>query len=205
MENIIEIGAVLTASALAMILHELPKSIMYILTGRHCQPEDKRRIFRLHQYIDPVGWILFLVCHAGCSKPYPYRLKEKDTNIAIGLTGFLSLGVMIAAGYVFYYNIIPYLPLITGWTLTSPLLKFVAVTSWFFLYASCVLLIINLFPTTASDMFLLIIGIAPSKLIYLLKNDAMIKGLLIFAIILGLIPYAAGIIMNGIGYLTGIV
>ena len=38
MENIIEIGAVLTASALAMILHELPKSIMYILTGRHCQP-----------------------------------------------------------------------------------------------------------------------------------------------------------------------
>ena len=89
--------------------------------------------------------------------------------------------------------------------MTSPLLKFVAVTSWFFLYASCVLLIINLFPITASDIFLLIIGISPSKLIYLLKNDGMIKGLLIFAIVLGLIPYGAGIIMNGISSLAGIV
>ena len=61
MEYIIEIGAILFASSLAMVLHELPKSVVYVLTGRHCQAEDRYRIFKLHQYVDPVGWILFLI------------------------------------------------------------------------------------------------------------------------------------------------
>ena len=74
MEYIIEITAVLSASALAMILHELPKSIIYVLTGRHCEEKDKYRIFKLSRYIDPVGLILFLTCHAGCSRPYPLSL-----------------------------------------------------------------------------------------------------------------------------------
>ena len=159
MEYIIEITAVLAASALAMILHELPKSIIYVLTGRHCEEKDKYRIFKLSRYIDPVGLILFLTCHAGCSRPYPYRLKEKDTNVAIGLTGFLSLGVMMMAGYAFYYLILPSLPIILGVNPTDHLMLFFVQASWYFIYAVFVLFIVNLFPMISSDIFLSLIHI----------------------------------------------
>ena len=178
MEYIIEIGAILFASSLAMVLHELPKSVVYVLTGRHCQAEDRYRIFKLHQYVDPVGWILFLICHAGCSRPYPYRLKEKDTNVAIGLTGFLSL-------------VLPCLPIALGLNPRGEVMVFLVQTSWYFVYAVFVLLMVNLFPMISSDIFLLIIAISPSKLIPLMKNDTLIKGLLIICIVLGVISSLA--------------
>ncbi|WP_132087580.1 hypothetical protein [Frisingicoccus caecimuris] len=191
MEYIIEIGAILFASSLAMVLHELPKSVVYVLTGRHCQAEDRYRIFKLHQYVDPVGWILFLICHAGCSRPYPYRLKEKDTNVAIGLTGFLSLGVMLMAGYAFYHLVLPHIPIALGLNPRGEVMVFLVQTSWYFVYAVFVLLIVNLFPMISSDIFLLIIAISPSKLIPLMKNDTLIKGLLIICIVLGVISSLA--------------
>ena len=191
MEYIIEIGAILFASSLAMVLHELPKSVVYVLTGRHCQAEDRYRIFKLHQYVDPVGWILFLICHAGCSRPYPYRLKEKDTNVAIGLTGFLSLGVMLMSGYAFYHLVLPHIPIALGLNPRGEVMVFLVQTSWYFVYAVFVLLIVNLFPMISSDIFLLIIAISPSKLIPLMKNDTLIKGLLIICIVLGVISSLA--------------
>lgn len=198
MEYIIEIGAVLAASALAMILHELPKSIVYVLTGRHCQDGDRRRIFRLYQYIDPVGLILFLTCHAGCSRPYAYRLKEKDTNAAIGLTGFLTLGVLLMAGYACYHLVLPYLPMTLGLGVQEPMMLFLIQLNWYFIYAVMVLLIVNLFPMISSDIFLIIIAISPSRLIPLMKNDAMIKGILILCIVLNVISSLA---VQGMGRL----
>ena len=191
MEYIIEIGAILLASSLAMMLHELPKSIAYVLTGRHCQAGDRHRIFKLYQYIDPVGCILFLTCNAGCSRPYPYRLKEKDTNVAIGLTGFLTLGVMLMAGSAFYHLVLPYLPMILGIDPKGQLMVFFIQLSWYFIYAVMVLLIVNLFPMISSDIFLIIIAVAPSKLIPLMKNDALIKGLLIICIVFNIVSSLA--------------
>ena len=205
MEYIIEITAVLAASALAMILHELPKSIIYVLTGRHCEEKDKYRIFKLSRYIDPVGLILFLTCHAGCSRPYPYRLKEKDTNVAIGLTGFLSLGVMLMAGYAFYYLILPRLPMILGVNLTDHLMLFFVQASWYFIYAVFVLFIVNLFPMISSDIFLIIVAISPKQLIPLMKNDTLIKCLLFICIVLGGISMLAAQGKGGIEQLLGFV
>lgn len=198
MKILIEVGAFLLASALAMILHELPKSVMYVLTSRHCRAEDKRRIWRLHQYIDPVGWILFLTCHAGCSKPYPYRLKEKDTNIAIGLTGFLALGVMILGGYALEYSGIFYLPGVVSSEAQGLLWQFAVQTNWYFNYASIILLIVNLIPIVSSDISLLIIAFSPKYLISMLKNDTMIKGLFLIAVVFGWISKLA---LFGLGWL----
>lgn len=201
MNIVIEAGAILLASALAMILHELPKSIVYILTGRHCRAGDRRRIFQFHRYIDPVGWILFLTCHAGCSKPYPYRLKEKDTNIAIGLTGFLSLGVMIMGGYALYYLKVLQLPMTAGWNPDGVLMQFTVQTSWYFIYASMVLLIVNLIPLISSDISLLIIAFSPKRLISLLKNDTVIKAILILCIVFGWISVLALQGISGLDHL----
>ncbi|WP_418745821.1 hypothetical protein [Frisingicoccus sp.] len=205
MEYIIEIAAVLAASALAMILHELPKSIIYVLTGRHCEKKDKYRIFKLYRYVDPVGLILFLTCHAGCSRPYPYRLKEKDTNVAIGMTGFLSLGVMLIAGYAFYHMVLPRLPMILGMNPGDSGMIFLIQASWYFIYAVFVLFIVNLFPMISSDIFLIIVAISPKRLIPLMKNDTLIKGLLIVCIVLGGISALAVQGMNGMEQFLGFV
>ncbi len=191
MEYMIEAGAILLASALAMMLHELPKSMVYVLTGRHCQPADRYRIFKLYQYIDSVGWILFLICHAGCSRPYPYRLKEKDTNVAIGLTGFLTLGVLLMAGYASYHLVLPRLPMTLGIDMDGQWMVFLVQLNWYFIHAVMVLGIVNLFPMITSDIFLIIIALSPSKMIPLMKNDALIKGLLIICIIFNVISSLA--------------
>lgn len=183
MEYIVEIVAILLASALVMILHELPKAIMYLLTGRHCREEDRKNIFKLHRYIDPIGLILFLVCHAGASRPYPYRLKEKDTNIAIGMVGFLTLILMIIGGCAFYNFLLMRFPVLYSTDIQNPGMLLLIKMSWYFIYASIVLLIVNIFPTPTSDMFLLIIAMAPSKLLSLLKYDSYIKVALLLCFI----------------------
>lgn len=175
MEYVLEIAAILLASALVMILHELPKSIMYVLTSRHCRKEDRFHIFKLHQYIDPIGMIMFVICHAGASRPYPYRLKEKDTNIAIGMIGFLSLIVMILGGYIIYLQILTRFPIVFNVGAENPGMYLLVKFSWYFIYASIALFIVNLFPTATSDIFLLIVAVAPSKLVSLLKYDSVIK------------------------------
>ena len=175
MEYLIEILAVLLASSCVMILHELPKSLMYIATGRHCQPEDRRKIFRLFQYVDPIGLILFLVCHAGASRPYSYRLKESDTNIAIGMAGFLSLILMIVAGTAVYNYVLMNYPILYTVDATQPGLLLLIKTIWCFIYAAIVLLVVNLFPTVSSDLFLLIVAVVPSRLTWFFKYDPMIK------------------------------
>lgn len=191
MEYIIEILAILTASAVAMILHEFPKSVMYLLTGRHWKAEDRLGIFKLHQYIDPVGWLLFLICHAGASRPYPYRLKEKDTNIAIGMTGFLTLVLMILGGYAIYGWWVLKIPAVLQGDTLGYGMTFLVKTSWYFIYAAFVLLIVNLVPTVTSDMFLMIVAVAPSKLISLLKYDSLIKTALLLCFVFQYVQSAA--------------
>lgn len=191
MEYMVEIASILTASVLAMILHEFPKAVMYLLTGRHCKKEDRLGIFKLYQYIDPVGLLLFLVCHAGASRPYPYRLKEKDTNIAIGMVGFLTLIVMVLGGYAVYESVVLKIPAVNSGEELGYALTFLMKTSWYFIYAAFVLLIVNFFPTVTSDMFLLIVAIAPSKLISLLKYDSLIKSAILLCFVFQYIQNAA--------------
>lgn len=205
MEYTIEILSILLASSIVMIVHELPKSIMYVLTGRHCRPEDRWKIFKIYQYIDPIGLILFLTCHAGTSKPYPYRLKEKDTNLAIGLSGLLTLCVMIVASYFIYYQVVFNLLVTVGLESGGMPMLFVVKISWYLIYASIVLFIINLVPMTTSDMFLLIIAISPAKMLGLLKKDTVIKGMMIIAIVLGLVSSLALTGMNFMSEFLGFV
>lgn len=128
--------------------------------------------------------------------------EREDTNVAIGLTGFLSLGVMLMAGYAFYHLVLPYLPMTLGLDARGEVMIFLVQTSWYFIYAVFVLLIVNLFPMISSDIFLLIIAISPSKLIPLMKNDTMVKGLLIICIVLGGISSLAvqGMEQSGAGF-----
>ena len=95
------------------------------------------------------------------------------------------------AGYAFYHLMLPHIPIALGLNPRGEVMVFLVQTSWYFVYAVFVLLIVNLFPMISSDIFLLIIAISPSKLIPLMKNDTLIKGLLIICIVLGVISSLA--------------
>lgn len=205
MEYGLEIAAILMATAWVMMLHELPKSIMYIITGRHCQKEDKYKIFRIFQYIDPIGLILFLLCHAGASRPYPYRLKERDTNIAIGMTGFLTLAIMIVASVALYNYLLMNYPVFYNVGVDQPLMYVIIKMSWYFMYASIALFIVNLFPIATSDIFLLIVAVAPGKLMKLLKYDSIFKIALLMCMIFNYIQRWAMIGMELIYEFLGFV
>lgn len=196
MEYGLEIAAIFIATAWVMMLHELPKSIMYIITGRHCQKEDKYKIFKTFQYIDPIGLILFLLCHAGASRPYPYRLKERDTNIAIGMTGFLTLSIMIVASVALYNYLLMNYPVFYNVGVDQPLMYVIIKMSWYFMYASIALFIVNLFPIATSDIFLVIVAAAPGKLMKLLKYDSIFKIALLMCIIFNYIQKWAMMGMN---------
>ena len=55
--------------------------------------------------------------------------------------------------------------------------------SWYFIYASITLLIVNLFPIATSDMFLLIVAAAPHNLMKFLKYESLIKVALMMCMI----------------------
>lgn len=191
-----EILAALAASAFVMIVHELLKSVAYVLTGRHCQKGDRVRIFRVSRYVDPIGWLLFLICSAGFSKPYAYRLKEKDTNASIGLTGFLTLAVLTAASLSLFVFKTRFIVFDDGTDILNLLAYFaVALNSYVALF-SISLFIVNLVPTLTSDMALLIMAVSPRQLIRLVRLDAGLKGALLLMIILGVVSSMSGAAMD---------
>lgn len=194
----VEILAVLVASAFVMIVHELLKSIAYVLTGRHCQKGDGWRIFRIFQYVDPIGWILFLTCNAGFSKPFMYRLKEKDTNAAIGLTGFLTLAVLTMAALTVYVLKVRFIQYDDGTDFWNLLSYFIVALNGYVILFSISLFIVNLVPTITSDMALLIMAVSPKSLIPLARMDAGLKGVLLLLIILGVVGGLSNMVINTI-------
>lgn len=105
----------------------------------------------------------------------------------------------------FYHMVLPRLPMILGMNPGDSGMIFLIQASWYFIYAVFVLFIVNLFPMISSDIFLIIVAISPKRLIPLMKNDTLIKGLLIVCIVLGGISALAVQGMNGMEQFLGFV
>ncbi len=158
------------AAGFVMIVHEFIKAVVYVVASGHSS--KKKEIFNLIRYLDPIGLILFLTCGAGFSRPYSYTLKSRKSNLAIGAAGFLSMAVTAFVGCYLYWSL--------DFSLYGAKI-FVYYTVMF----SVALFMVNLVPIITSDMALVILAVAPGRLITLIKNEAFIKGLLVLLIILG--------------------
>lgn len=174
----------LLSGIVIMILHELPKSIVYSKLSH----KKDISIWKLFQYIDPIGLIFCVTTYAGFSRPYMYRIKEKKTNFILGITGFLSLF------FVFSVSIVV---LRTCFTTGVTNLKFtsvdttVTILSYLFWYfcalLSCGMIFVNLFPISTFDLGLLVAGKSPSRYFSIIRGDYMIKMLLALSLLLGII------------------
>lgn len=100
MISFIQIAAAVFAIILVMILHELPKAIVYNMSkGNKDSISD---IFHIIRYVDPIGVIFCIATGAGFSKPYRYKIESKKQALAIGITGFGSLLLQFLVCMILY-------------------------------------------------------------------------------------------------------
>lgn len=206
-ETLLRVSAALSAAIVIMILHELPKSIIYCvrsLAEWKEQPNYKQKIKRtvrdickFWKYIDPIGLLLCATTYSGFSKPYMYRMKDRKTNKIAGFTGFFIL-LMIAVLNTLIIRTY-FLPInVNEFTIVNDSIS-ILVSFYFFYFMAFIsinMFLINLIPISTFDMGLLIAGYSPSKYFSIIKNDHYIKMILLFTVLLGVVSIISSLIMD---------
>ncbi len=188
-EIALEILTCLIAASLLMVLHELIKSVIYIIVrgkNKHAVKGTKK-IWYILRYIDPVGLILAVTCQVPVSKPYLFRIRDKKTNTILGITGFATLIAMFILSILVLKSNHHYL---LNQTIKSG--YFIYSLSLFWQYMSILsfgMFIANLFPISTFDMGLLIAGVWPKYYLRIIKMDSVIKLILMLTLILDIIHY----------------
>lgn len=186
--QLLEILMAMAAAIVVMIVHELPKAILFLVTTKG---EENRRIRKhacmLHRFVDPIGLLLSVISYAGFSKPLMLRVRSPKKNLAMGIIGLLTLGFLFVAT-------VSYLK--SNYHMQQLEISAVGVTKiagqLFFVYLAVIsgsMFLVNLFPVSVFDMGLLIAGISARNYLNIIKNDALVKGILIFAIAIGMIRF----------------
>ncbi|TCT15015.1 hypothetical protein EDC18_104165 [Natranaerovirga pectinivora] len=99
LKEILKFLAIVLAAIVVMYLHEVPKSIAYMHLNPLQNAQNKKSIYKIRQYIDPLGLIFFIIAFVGFSRPYAYRIKDKKTNYILGIVG---LGSTLVVALLFY-------------------------------------------------------------------------------------------------------
>lgn len=188
-ELLLEIVVCLVVAALLMIAHELFKAVIYIIIRGHKQNNniDKKGIWNIFRYIDPLGLVLAVTCYVPVSKPYMFRVRDRKTNFIMGMGGFIILMIIYfsSAGMIHYLygdsaGILS--------ALNGGIIERAEVLFWQYMQMLCFdYFIVNLFPLTTFDMGLIIAGVSLEKFNGIIKADTYIKLVLVLTLILNLI------------------
>lgn len=196
-EQLLEFITISMASIFVMIIHELPKSIMYNCCNKKQSRSTKLNIYKIYHYIDPIGLLLCITTYSGFSKPYMYRIKEKRTNLLLGITGCISLILctLISAGIVRFY----FMPFENAEYSTTVEWIIYNFSNYFFQSVAVIsvnMLIVNLIPISTFDMGLIIAGKSPSKYFSIIRNDYLIKMILLALILFGIVPTLGQVVIG---------
>ncbi|MFG6395077.1 MAG: hypothetical protein K1W24_12995 [Lachnospiraceae bacterium] len=188
-EIALEIPICIIAAALIMVIHELIKSIVYLFV-RKVQRQavsHNSSIFAVWKYIDPLGLLLSATCFVPVSKPHLFRIRDKKTNMVLGITGFM---VLLS---VFFLSIAV---LKTGCLGMAGFFKAggstARVVSIFWQYMAILsfdMFIANMFPVSTFDMGLVIAGFSAKHYLHIIKADSIIKLIFILALMFDIIHY----------------
>lgn len=193
--QILKIIATFIAAAIVMILHEFPKAYAYNILSDDKNRKNKNNIFKLHHYIDPIGMLLCITNTAGFSKPYMYRIKDKKTNLILGITGFISLLIIFSISILvvrFGLEMDANLIISALEPLHMILLKLITVYT---ARISICMFIVNLFPISTFNMGLCIAGKSPAKYFAIIRNDYLLKMMLLMLVIFRIIPTVGALFM----------
>lgn len=185
--QLIKIIAALIAGGLVMILHEIPKSILF--TKMNAKQDKKRKydIYKLLNYIDPIGLILCITNQVGFSKPYMYRIKDKKTNLILGITGFSSLVlIFIVSTLILKFGI----KMKSNFSYSETIGVFELFYECIILYISLIslsMIIVNLFPISVFDIGLIIAGKSSKAYFNIIRFDYITKIILLFTVLLQIV------------------
>lgn len=187
-EILLEIGICLTAAAFLMIWHEAVRLAAYAVCkgSMNCFRAGAWTVWR---YIDPIGLLLSLTSMVPVSKPYFFRIRERRTNLCVGIAGIFSLLVVlvgsIAVLRISYGGIagLNHLVPLHWWDTVVPILvQYLALLS-------AGMLVANLFPISTFDMGMIIAGASPAGYLGMLKVDGTVKLIFIVVVLLDMIHY----------------
>ncbi|MBQ2275471.1 MAG: hypothetical protein U0L23_08415 [Lachnospiraceae bacterium] len=174
--------AALLVAVIISLCHELPKAFVYRMSQK--KKRKMRHLFKVQHYIDPIGLLFQTICYAGFSKPYLYGIKDKKTNLLIGIVGFLSLILCACVGGGLFYITVDYL--------NTPNLSasiywqtFIYSFSYFFMLFPITMAMVNLFPISTFDISMVIAGINLKRYFILLSHETYVKILLLLVIMYG--------------------
>lgn len=185
--QLLRLFSALIAGALVMILHEFPKAYLFNKLNPNQDPKRKVHIYKLHQYIDPIGLLLCVTNQAGFSKPYMYRIKDRRTNRVLGITGFVTLLLLFFGSVAlirFRFGIRSELYYPENISFFELMLQFILV---YIALISISMFLVNLFPISTFDMGLCIAGVSPARYFVIIHNDYFIKMILLLVIMFNFI------------------
>lgn len=201
-DELLLLAASLCGGILCMILHELPKVLLYRRLIKkegaiESKMADQGFVNPIH-FIDPIGLLFCAVFRVGFSKPAYYRMKKKQWNQILGVAGMMSLLLQFMAAtavlkFAFGMNSALKLPL--GASIGYEFLIY-----FFSAYAIIAIgmLLTNLFPMMATDMAWLMTAKNPVHFITLLRNDYILKLTWVFVVILGVLPQIAILVFKAV-------
>ncbi|SHO53600.1 hypothetical protein [Anaerocolumna xylanovorans] len=185
--QLIRLLAAFLAGCIVMILHEFPKALLYNSLNKKQDPKKKKNIYKLYQYIDPIGILFCVTNQAGFSKPYMYRLKNRRSNLLLGICGFVSLFLVFAASVIIIKVQNNFSSLLEWNPGDGSIRLFFQFSLLYMALISITMFFVNLFPVSTFDMGLCIAAKSPSRYFSIIKNDYLIKVLLIFVVIFQLL------------------
>lgn len=197
----IDLGCAIFAGMFVMILHELPKTIVYYMSEKKESRSSLLYALKFQHYIDPIGLILSIVAYSGFSKPYMYRIKNKKMNLKLGITGFVSLVItfIISSLILKYYFGIEFGEGGFYYLYKADLIRKTVMMFFFNVaFMSCGMFLVNLFPIATFDMGNIIAGISPVKFYEYLCKDYVMKLIFILIVIFGVIQEMAQIVLSSL-------
>ena len=185
----IEMAILFITSALIMMLHEFPKSLIFAIRSQ-VGLKEHLSVFRIWRYIDPIGMVFSVLFYAPISRPYMFRVSKKETNFLLGCTGFLTLFLIYGLSiFVLRYEYgglsgIEQMPVdkITLHLIFAVFWQYVALLS-------AGMIITNLFPVSTFDLGLLVARISPHGFFWIIKADGLVKMILLLAMLLHLVRF----------------
>ena len=188
-EIALEIPVCIIAAALIMVVHELTKSIVYLCV-RKMQGQaasHNNSIFAVWRYIDPLGLLLSATCFVPFSKPHFFRIRDKKTNMILGVAGFITLlALFVLSIAVLKTGCLGMGALFSAGGMAA------RITSIFWQYMAILsfdMFIANMFPVSTFDMGLVIAGFSARHYLQIIKADSAIKLIFILALMFDIIHY----------------
>lgn len=186
----------IVAAVFVMVIHELTKAIAYaiyikIYNKKYNKNEKCPGVWKIYNYVDPIGLILAATSNGLFSKQYPFVIRSRKASCLIGLTGYFSMivtfGVSILSYRVFFgHNIV----FNDSQVAIYYIVKGIKYILEFIAYFSTTMFLVNLFPLATFDMSLVVASCSPIAYLKIRKFDLFFKLIFLIICLLGVFSMA---------------